>query len=56
MNKSPQEAEALLSKSDCVVTNMSDKMTQLKKLATHDEDVQHLGRQSFACAGRRTTP
>ena len=40
MNKSPQEAEALLSKPDCVVTNMSDKTTQLKKLATLDEDVQ----------------
>ena len=40
MNKSPQEAEALLSKPDCVVTNMSDKTTQLKKLATLDQDVQ----------------
>ena len=40
MNKSPQEAEALLSKPDCVVTNMSDRTTQLKKLVTLDEDVQ----------------
>ena len=40
MNKSRQEAEALLSKPDCVVTNMSDKTIQLKKLATLDQDVQ----------------
>ena len=43
MNTAPQEAKALLSKPDCIVTNMSDKTTQLEKLATLDEEVQ----QSF---------
>ena len=40
MNTTPQEAKALLSKPDCIVTNMSDKTTQLAKLATLDEEVQ----------------
>ena len=39
-NKTPDEAVALLSKPDCIVTNMSDKATQLSKLATLDVDVQ----------------